>query len=286
MSPNILSAISNIATYRNNDLKSYASTYLIRINAVGEQLEYFIKDAIADSFTLRQEEKEERYSMVFSSLGNQNNPPDAIIKDGDAIEIKKMQTLTAALALNSSPPKDMLYRNDPRLTAECRNAEKGGWESKDIFYVVGSTEKSRVSNLFFVQGTCYAAKKDVYDRISLTLKQDIEQCIKINNIEGGNSTKELGRINRVDPLGITNLRIRGMWTIENPLKVFSYIYRRNTNKSFTLSALMLESKFNSFPQQDIAKINDNKFIEQQTVDIKNPNNPAKREKAKLITLSW
>jgi len=24
-------------------------------------------------------------------------------------------------------------------------------------------------------------------------------------------TKELGRVNRVDPLGITNLRIQGMW---------------------------------------------------------------------------
>lgn len=40
------------------------------------------------------------------------------------------------------------------------------------------------------------------------------------------------------------------------------------------------------PQQDITKIKDNQFIEQRTIDIKNPNNPAKREKAKLITLSW
>ncbi len=285
MSPSVLSAIANIANYRNNDLKSYASTYPVRINTVGEQLENYIKDAIADSFGMNEAQRSQRF-REFSSLGNQNNPPDAIIRGGDAFEIKKMQSLSASLALNSSPPKDKLYRNDPRITSDCRGCDGGSWESKDLFYVVGCTEKNKISNLFFVQGTCYAAKKEVYDRIANTIKSDIQECIRANNIEGGNDTKELGRINRVDPLGITNLRIRGMWIIENPLKVFTYVYKRDDNRSFNLAALMLEAKFNSHSKQDIARIEDNKFIQVQTVDIKNPNNPAKREKAKLITLSW
>ena len=103
MANNILQAILNIASYKNNDLKSYASTYLNRINAVGEQLEFYIKDAIASSFKLSQNKKEEEYSKVFSWLGNQNHPPDIIIKNGDAFEIKKIESLKSALALNSSP---------------------------------------------------------------------------------------------------------------------------------------------------------------------------------------
>ena len=48
---NILKAITNIAEFRDNNLKGYATTYLNRINAAGEQLEYYIKDSIADAFT-------------------------------------------------------------------------------------------------------------------------------------------------------------------------------------------------------------------------------------------
>ena len=55
MANNILRAILNIATFGNNDLKSYASTYLNRINAVGEQLEFYIKDSIANSLKLPQD---------------------------------------------------------------------------------------------------------------------------------------------------------------------------------------------------------------------------------------
>ncbi len=74
MSHNVLTAIANIVAFGNNDLKSYASTYLIKINAVGEQLEFYIKDALAASFKLPQVKKQAAYSQVFSYLGNQNNP--------------------------------------------------------------------------------------------------------------------------------------------------------------------------------------------------------------------
>ena len=66
MPNNILSAVSSIVSFGNNDLKSYASKYLIRINAVGEQLEYYIRDAVADSFKLPQDKKEQAYLKVFS----------------------------------------------------------------------------------------------------------------------------------------------------------------------------------------------------------------------------
>ena len=50
MSPNVLTAIKSIAEFKNNDLKDYSATYHIRINQVGEQLEYYVKDAICGSF--------------------------------------------------------------------------------------------------------------------------------------------------------------------------------------------------------------------------------------------
>ena len=55
-------------------------------------------------------------------------------------------------------------------------------------------------------------------------------------------TKELGRVNQVDPLGITNLRIRGMWQIENPRKVFKYLHEP-TGKEFELVCIIPKEKY-------------------------------------------
>jgi hypothetical protein len=284
MCPNVLTAIRNIADFRNNDLRNYSSTYLIRINAVGEQLEFYVKDALCGSFRLAHQAKEARYREVFSLLGNQNNPPDAIIGRGDAFEVKKIQTLNASVALNSSPPKDRLHRDDPRVTEACRRCEGGNWNTKDIFYVVGCTQNSKIKYLFFVHGLCYSAEREVYERITNPLKQGIEDIIRSRGIEGGSRTVELGRINRVDPLGITNLRIRGMWMIENPIKVFSYIYRFDSRRMFSLVALILKNKFDSFPAEDRDAIRNDSRIESRTVQIKNPNNPAEMMDAQLMTL--
>ena len=286
MHSNILTAIRNIADFRSNDLRSYSSTYLIRINAVGEQLEFYVKDAICGSFKLAQQERETRYHEVFSLLGNQNNPPDAIIRGGDAFEIKKIQTLTAALALNSSPPKDRLHIDDPRVTEICRRCEGGAWSTKDLFYVVGCTQNGKIKYLFFVHGMCYSAERAVYDRITNSLKTGIEGSIRSGGIQGSSRTVELGRINRVDPLGITNLRIRGMWMIENPIRVFSYIYRLDSKQPFSLAAIMTKTKFDSFSQEDISAINSDTRIKSKIVKVKNPNNPAELMDAELITLGW
>lgn len=77
----------------------------------------------------------------FSYLGNQNNPPDVILKGGDAIEIKKIQSKSSAIALNSSYPKNKLYSNDPRITKACKNSEV--WKVKDMIYVIGVTNDKK-----------------------------------------------------------------------------------------------------------------------------------------------
>src|SRR3989344_3958841 len=267
MANNILRAILNIVAFGNNDLKSYASTYLNRINAVGEQLEFYIKDAITTSFKLPQTQKQSAYSNVFSYLGNQNNPPDMIIKNSDAFEIKKIETAFVSLALNSSPPKNKLRADDIRITDTCRNCEKLAWKEKDLFYVVGNVKSGVVKSLFFIQGNCYAADHKIYDKVHEPIKKEVDKILDSLDLEKG-ETVELGKVRKVDPLGITELRIRGMWSIENPLSVFEELCPIEEKNKFNLFALMRKEKYLSFSKEDIKDLESNKKIFVKDVKIR------------------
>lgn len=84
-----------------------------------------------------------------------------------------------------------------------------------------------------------AKKPEIYTRI----KDKITNSIQELGIELS-ETNEIAKVKRVDPLGITDLRVRGMWGIQHPAKVFSYIAKKQ--KSSYIKALMLKDKFNSF----------------------------------------
>ena len=134
---NILEAIINIA---NNPILEIRNHYTgrNRANNVGEALETFIKDAFANLITETDEqERMKRYNEVFSWLGNQNHPPDIMIRKGDAIEVKKTQSANSDLALNSSYPKSNIQSNSTMITQECKNCEE--WTEKDLIYCVGHT---------------------------------------------------------------------------------------------------------------------------------------------------
>ncbi len=284
MGDNILSAIINIANFGIFDLKDYATKSHIKINAVGEQLEFYIKDAISGAFGKKNDkEKENEHQKTFSYLGNQNNPPDIIIRNSDAFEIKKIENKSSAIALNSSPPKDILHADDNRITSFCRSCESKSWDKKDLFYVIGSVQKKSLNSLFFVQGTCYCAEREVYDRIHNPLKKEIDNLIKEKGLENG-KTNELGKIKKTDPLGITDLRIRGMWHIQNPIKVFSQYCKLDSQNKFSLFVILKKDKYFSYDRDDRKKMESNKNILVQDIKIKNPNNPAKLIEAKLITL--
>ena len=185
--------------------------------------------------------------------------------------------MKSGIALNSSHPKDKLHKTDPKITQNCRDCEE--WIVKDLIYTIGVTSDTHLKHLWLVYGDCYAANKDIYTRIANNIKQGIE---KIPNVEF-KTTKELGKVNKVDPLGITDLRIRGMWGIQNPMNVYSDIYTLPNDSVFSLAALVNTDKYNSFPESSRTSIENNKSICISNVQIKNPNNPAKLIKAKLIT---
>lgn len=275
---NIIKAILNIA---NSPIIELKNNYFGRntINNVGEALEAYIQDAFAETIDETDlGKRNQAISATFSYLGNQNNPPDIILKNGDAIEVKKIQSKGSAIALNSSYPKHKLYSTDPRITEACKICED--WDIKDIIYAVGVTTDKNLNHLWLVYGDCYAASKEIYSRIGEKIKNGV---LEISDIEFS-ETKELGRINKVDPLGITNLRIRGMWHIDNPLKVFKESYVADESYLFNLSCIMRVEKFNSFSDADKTAINTNKDISISDIRIKNPDNPAQLLNAKLITL--
>ena len=275
---NIIDAIINIVKNPILELREYSISHN-RANSMGEALEEYIKDIF--SGTLFENDKNKRLeiiSEVFSYLGNTNNPPDSILRGGDAIEVKKIENKSSSLALNSSYPKAKLYSNSSMITDACRNCEE--WEEKDIIYAIGTCEKNKLTSLIFVYGEDYAAENKIYENVKNKIKLGIET---INGLEFS-ETNEIGRVNRVDPLGITYFRIRGMWGIENPVKVFDYIYKRDDSKQFNFMALINEDKYNSFSnRKELENLEkENKNLEIKNVKIKNPNNPAKLKKAKLI----
>ncbi len=279
MADNLLQGILNIATYGEYNLKKYASIHPNRVNAVGEQLELYMKDALASAFNSKK--RLDLHENVFAWLGNQNHYPDLILQGGDAFDIKKIESTRSALALNSSPPKDKLLASDIRITTECKECDGGKWKEKDLFYVIGNVKSNILKSLFIVQGTCYAANHAIYEKEYTPLKKEIASVIDSLEFEKAD-TVELGKVRRVDPLGITELRIRGMWSIENPLEVFSELCNISSEK-FHLFVLLRNDKYSSYPVKERSELEKEKNFVFTKIKIKNPNNPAELVEAKLIT---
>ena len=119
---NLLKAIKLIVENPIIQVKDYY-TGRNRANSVGDALENYVKDIFANSFNLSETDRLQKFNEVFSYLGNQNNPPDLMLHNGDAIEIKKVQSPTSALALNSSYPKSKLFADSTMLNKACKSCE-------------------------------------------------------------------------------------------------------------------------------------------------------------------
>ena len=157
------------------------------------------------------------------------------------------------------------------ITSTCKNCED--WNVKDLLYAVGNTDDNKLKELWFVYGDCYAADKNIYERIKNTIVIGLHS---IPDIELA-ATNELGKIKKVDPLGITDLRVRGMWSISHPKKVFDYIPKQKFSSNFNFYCILKKEKFESFPEKDrknLLSLADNKKFFVRDLKIKNPNNPA------------
>jgi hypothetical protein len=199
-----------------------------------------------------------------------------MIRQGDAIEVKKTQSANSDLALNSSYPKATVQVSSNMITQSCRTCEE--WTEKDLIYCIGHTTDDSIKSLWMVYGNIYAANHETYQVIKQKITEGINEIPNVELAE----TNELGRVNRVDPLGITNLRIRGMWQIQNPRRVFNYLH--TTGDTFELVAVIPTNKYNSFPTDSRNRIENlgNPNLSISDVQVKDPNNPANLIDGKLI----
>ncbi len=276
---NILDAIYNIAKRDELEIKdiTFGSN---RANNMGEGLEVFIKDAFCDMFDEGDKNiRNLEYKNVFSFQGSKRNPPDLMLRNGSAIEIKKVESLTTELQLNSSHPKQTLKSDSSFITKKCMECED--WVEKDFIYIIGHTPKetSKLSSLWIVYGDIYAASENTY----LSLKNEIGENIdKIPDIEFS-ETNEIGRVNKVDPLKITNLRIRGMWLLQPPFKVFDYVHTYEGNKKFQCFAIIPKAKFDGFTNKSIEQLEKVDGVLFTDIKVNDPDNPVNLIECKLIT---
>jgi hypothetical protein len=201
-----------------------------------------------------------------------------MLRNGPAIEVKKIESLTTELQLNSSHPKQTLKSDSSFITKKCVECEE--WTEKEFIYVIGHIPKktNHLSSLWFVYGDIYSASEETY----LSLKNDIATNIdEMPDVEFS-ETNEIGRVNKVDPLGITNLRIRGMWLLQPPFKVFDYIHNYENGKRFQCFAIIPESKFVSFPDESINRLEQSEGLTITDVNINDPDNPVGLIECKLI----
>jgi hypothetical protein len=274
---NILTAIKAIVEDSNLQIENITDGKN-RMNNMGEGLEIYIKNAFANSLQEKDEiVRLEKISQTFSYTGNKTNPPDMMLWNGDAIEVKKIESANSNLQLNSSHPKSKLLITNTKINKACRECEQ--WSEKDLIYSIGYIKSKALKSLWMVYGDCYAADIEIYQKVEDKIKESINS---LEDIEINTDTNELSGIKNVDPLNITFLRVRGMWIIENPIKVYNYLYDYDKKAKFQLIVLMRESKYETFSQSDRRTIETLDSLNIKNIKIKNPNNPANLIDAKLI----
>ena len=250
-----------------------------RANQMGAALEDYVKNAFANCLGQDIRSVQQARNKTFSYIGNPNNPPDAMLKGSDAIEIKKLKTLgTAQLQLNSSYPKNKLHSDNSKICKACRECEK--WDEKDMLYVVGQVDDQELQNIFFIYGDLYCDTPEVYERVENVIREGLESLDEVELAE----TNELGRINKVDHLEISDLRIRGMWLIKSPFLQFDYLTEEIDNYTFKMVALIPEAKYNSFSNvEEFEEFCEENGVSISDEEIEDPQNPAKFISSKLIT---
>lgn len=161
MNRNIIDAIGTLIKRKPFYLDDPYSREDPNVSARYWSMKEYVENLFADSFDARDMgERIYRHMEVFSHLGNSTNPPDFILRGGDAIEIKNIyipkryyrgRLECNPLILNTVYPRQKLYADDPLVTNTCRKAEK--WTVKDIIYAVGASRGKQLTHLCMVYGS-------------------------------------------------------------------------------------------------------------------------------------
>lgn len=259
-------------------------------NAAGDSLEYFIKDMFCTGASQYQydHEKEQIYKKYLSWTGDSSHFPDFIVKGGVGVEPKKQNSATANLSLNSSYPKDYIKPDTQNVpTLKTPGFSETGWTKKPIIYVAGhlntkkGPDENKLYSLWMVYGNTIVAHNTKY----LSLINEIRDAIKLNTDAKLTNSKELARAKGIDTLKYTNLRVRGMYELEHPAKIFDkYLQGLNLpkNKSHVF-VVMLKSNYDAIKKDmgnnweplhnDLQQYINKGVLNQVDVQLPDPNDP-------------
>ena len=291
-SRNIIDAIETLCTLKSAKI-SAVSYRQNAINAMGVSLEEFVKDVFAGAASCKTKaSREKALNETFTYRGNQNNPPDALLRNGDAIEIKKLSSSGSSMPLNSSYPKHTLKSTNPMITKECREAEE--WDEKDIIYVVGvvDAKTEMLKRLWMVYGSDYCASSDSYEIVRTKIIDAIKTLPNMQFVK----TNELAHLNGIDPLGITYFRARNLWGIATPWKVFEEPFvgamvqhlKQFNAGDFEFVAIISDKKLktlNNAARLTAMALDKSNELSVISVLIRNPDWPNKKISAKMIIMT-
>lgn len=275
---NVLVALYNILS-RNSSILTPIFRSNGSANAAGDSLEFFIKDMFCTGASQYQyeHEKQKIYDRYLSWSGDSSHFPDFIVKNGVAVEPKKMNNQSkASIALNSSYPKDYIYPNSQNIPSKNLIKEDDEWLKKEVVYVVGNLNKktNKLLSLWLVYGNTFIADREIY----LNLIGEIREAITETNATLQES-KELARAIGIDPLKHSNLRVRGMYELYHPALVFEqYISDMSCSDDATKIYLVilksdLEKLETSGENPDFTTFYSNGILTKKEIRLPDPNNP-------------
>jgi NgoPII restriction endonuclease len=126
--------------------------------------------------------------------------------------------------------------------------------------------------LWFVDGACYAANRDVYEKVFARIHGAVSETKHVTFMK----SREFARVIKIDPLERTVLRVRAMWEIQHPNKAFQDLLGQKSTKNFQMLAILPESKYqqilSSDPKLEIEL--DRLGIQRIPTQVLDPNNRA------------
>lgn len=246
------------------------------LGSTGKPFEIFAKNMFAGCLGALPAKVDDAWKRTFSWLGSLNAPPDFMVWGGDAVEVKQ-QGGVGQIALNSSPPKQVLRVDDPRIEEGCRVCEP--WVQKDFVYFIGKTNPEYVEALWLIDGRCVSDDSEKYDLIFDNLSMTVSNL-------GGQPTNELGRFNKVDTLKSTSLRVRAMWSIDHPATTFKSFLVPVQKGRFVLNVLVSADKWDSYSEDEIQGLNELTNIGLTISELEIPNARDSGTTHRAVHLAW
>lgn len=277
---NVLQALKHLIDNKYSLIDQTANG-LRRANTAGDSLEGYIKDAFAGSMEAKNAvARELAWNKTFSYQGSANNPPDAMIWGGVAIETKKIGGYTGDLALNSSHPKSKLRKDDSKISESAKIAEE--WTEKDLVYAIGTVKGGHLKRLWLIYGDCLAADASFYSRTEGILSKLISESSGLSLAE----TNEIANIRQIDPLNRSILRIRGMWSLKNPNSAFKDLTSLESSTQFYV--MLRETTYLKLPEADRNMLESMKVsaLQNRIVNIPDPDDSSREIEARFISYEF